>query len=131
MLLVFVITLLLAFIDEAIGTHIAETYAITDNRSTSTTTIEIRGLLTGMFGLAVIIPAILVDIKRWHDRDKSGWWMLIALIDHRLDLVPDRAWFSEGHRWSEQVRSTSPRPKGLTIRYSRALFLFATTSTRA
>ena len=27
-----------------------------------------------------IIPAILVYIKRFHDRDKSGWWMLIVLI---------------------------------------------------
>jgi uncharacterized membrane protein YhaH (DUF805 family) len=80
MLPVFVITLLLAFIDVAIGTHIAETYTSTDNGSTSTTTIEIKGLLTSLFGLAVFIPAILVDIKRWHDRDKSGWWMLIALI---------------------------------------------------
>jgi uncharacterized membrane protein YhaH (DUF805 family) len=38
------------------------------------------GLLSGIFSLLVIIPAILVYIKRWHDRDKSGWWMLILLI---------------------------------------------------
>jgi uncharacterized membrane protein YhaH (DUF805 family) len=36
--------------------------------------------LSGLFVLASIIPAILVDIKRWHDRDKSGWWMLITLV---------------------------------------------------
>jgi uncharacterized membrane protein YhaH (DUF805 family) len=38
------------------------------------------GILSGLFALAALIPAILVDIKRWHDRDKSGWWMLIALV---------------------------------------------------
>jgi uncharacterized membrane protein YhaH (DUF805 family) len=38
------------------------------------------GILSGLFVLASIIPAILVDIKRWHDRDKSGWWMLITLV---------------------------------------------------
>ena len=38
------------------------------------------GLLSGIFALLVFIPAILVYIKRFHDRDKSGWWMLIVLI---------------------------------------------------
>ena len=30
--------------------------------------------------LVMIYPAIVVNIKRFHDRDKSGWWVLIALI---------------------------------------------------
>ena len=38
------------------------------------------GLWTGTFGLIVLFPAIMVHIKRFHDRDKSGWWLLIALI---------------------------------------------------
>jgi uncharacterized membrane protein YhaH (DUF805 family) len=38
------------------------------------------GVLGGLFGLAVLIPCILVHIKRWHDRDKSGWWMLILFV---------------------------------------------------
>ena len=25
-------------------------------------------------------PAFALNIKRWHDRDKSGWWILIGLI---------------------------------------------------
>jgi uncharacterized membrane protein YhaH (DUF805 family) len=37
-------------------------------------------LLSGLFGLAALIPSILVDIKRWHDRDKSGWWMPILFV---------------------------------------------------
>ena len=35
---------------------------------------------SSIFSLVVIVPAFLVYIKRWHDRDKSGWWMLIVLI---------------------------------------------------
>lgn len=38
------------------------------------------GLFSSIFSLVVIVPAFLVYIKRWHDRDKSGWWMLIVLI---------------------------------------------------
>ena len=37
-------------------------------------------LLSGLFGLAALIPSILVDIKRRHDRDKSGWWMPILFV---------------------------------------------------
>ena len=28
----------------------------------------------------MIYPAVVVNIKRFHDRNKSGWWVLIALI---------------------------------------------------
>src|SRR4029453_835711 len=38
------------------------------------------GLLSGIFALIALIPAIIVYIKRFHDRDKSGWWVLIGLI---------------------------------------------------
>ena len=38
------------------------------------------GIFSGLFALASLIPATLVYIKRWHDRDKSGWWMLITLV---------------------------------------------------
>lgn len=30
--------------------------------------------------LALIIPSLTTGVKRWHDRNKSGWWVLIALI---------------------------------------------------
>ena len=30
--------------------------------------------------LPAIFMGIIVQIKRWHDRDKSGWWVLINFI---------------------------------------------------
>lgn len=30
--------------------------------------------------LPIIWPALVIQIKRWHDRDKSGWWCLINFI---------------------------------------------------
>lgn len=33
-----------------------------------------------LFQMALIYLGILVQIRRWHDRDKSGWWCLINLI---------------------------------------------------
>ena len=30
--------------------------------------------------LLLVWPAVVVSIKRWHDRGKSGWWVLVTLI---------------------------------------------------
>jgi uncharacterized membrane protein YhaH (DUF805 family) len=30
--------------------------------------------------LLIAWPAIAISVKRWHDRDKSGWWVLIVLV---------------------------------------------------
>ena len=30
--------------------------------------------------VAMIWFGLAIQIKRWHDRDKSGWWVLIALV---------------------------------------------------
>jgi uncharacterized membrane protein YhaH (DUF805 family) len=38
------------------------------------------GPITAIFSLLILYPSIVVYIKRFHDRDKSGWWVLIALI---------------------------------------------------
>lgn len=37
--------------------------------------------LFALFALLCILWLNLsIDAKRWHDRDKSGWWMLIGLV---------------------------------------------------
>ncbi|MEO7853968.1 MAG: DUF805 domain-containing protein [Rubrivivax sp.] len=30
--------------------------------------------------LILFWPGLAVSVKRWHDRDKSGWWVLVALV---------------------------------------------------
>jgi uncharacterized membrane protein YhaH (DUF805 family) len=42
--------------------------------------IGLGGILSTLFILAALFPSICVAIKRWHDVDKSGWWVLIGLI---------------------------------------------------
>ena len=37
-------------------------------------------ILSGILGLAVLIPSIGVAVRRLHDINKSGWWLLIALV---------------------------------------------------
>jgi uncharacterized membrane protein YhaH (DUF805 family) len=38
------------------------------------------GLLGGLYILGVLIPGIAVSVRRLHDTDRNGWWLLIALI---------------------------------------------------
>jgi uncharacterized membrane protein YhaH (DUF805 family) len=38
------------------------------------------GLISGIYALAVLIPGIAVAVRRLHDSDRTGWWVLIALI---------------------------------------------------
>jgi uncharacterized membrane protein YhaH (DUF805 family) len=33
-----------------------------------------------IYGLALIIPSIAVGIRRLHDINRTGWWILIALV---------------------------------------------------
>ena len=60
-----IILLVLSFIDGMTGTFIYEAGL---------------GLLGGIYALAVLIPGIAVAVRRLHDTDRSGWWLLIGLI---------------------------------------------------
>ncbi len=37
-------------------------------------------MLITVLALAVIWPVLAVQAKRWHDVDKSAWWILIGLV---------------------------------------------------
>jgi uncharacterized membrane protein YhaH (DUF805 family) len=64
-LFVVIISIVLSLIDVFIGAYNASTGA---------------GLLTSIFSLAVLIPTIAVSVRRLHDTDRSGWWILLGLI---------------------------------------------------
>ncbi|GAA4757149.1 DUF805 domain-containing protein [Actinomycetospora chibensis] len=38
------------------------------------------GLLSGLYSLGVLIPSLAVAVRRLHDTDRTGWWLLIGLI---------------------------------------------------
>ncbi|CAD7334931.1 DUF805 domain-containing protein [Sphingomonadales bacterium 56] len=38
------------------------------------------GPLTGLFGLAMLIPWLAVAVRRLHDTDRSGFWLLIIFF---------------------------------------------------
>lgn len=59
------LTIAFTFIDVMIGTY---------------DTVAAIGLFSGVFALAMLIPQLAVAVRRLHDTDRSGWWILIGLI---------------------------------------------------
>jgi len=39
-----------------------------------------QGVLGTLYMLAVLLPGLGVTVRRLHDTDKSGWWILIAFV---------------------------------------------------
>jgi uncharacterized membrane protein YhaH (DUF805 family) len=37
-------------------------------------------VLSSIFGLATLLPTLAVSVRRLHDIERSGWWVLIALV---------------------------------------------------
>lgn len=38
------------------------------------------GAISGLYGLAMLIPGLAVGVRRLHDIGKSGWMLLVAFI---------------------------------------------------
>ena len=54
------------------------------------------GVLGLIYGLAVLIPGLAVAVRRLHDTDKSGWWILIGLIPIVGIIVLIVFWATDG-----------------------------------
>jgi uncharacterized membrane protein YhaH (DUF805 family) len=46
--------------------------------------IMIVGALWALFGLAMIIPGLAVAVRRLHDTNRSGWWILAPIAGYIL-----------------------------------------------
>ena len=77
-----IISIIFGVIDGATGTFDAE-YGM--------------GLLGLIYALAVFLPGLAVTMRRLHDTDRSGWWILIA-------LVPCAGLFDEFTLWDTSTR---------------------------
>jgi uncharacterized membrane protein YhaH (DUF805 family) len=38
------------------------------------------GLLGGIYAIALLLPGLTVTVRRLHDTDRSGWWVLLPFI---------------------------------------------------
>ena len=68
------------------------------------------GILTGIYGLAVLLPGLAVGIRRLHDADKSGWWLLLVFIPIVGIIVLIVFWATDGTRGTNQYGVSEKYP---------------------
>ncbi|CZT26585.1 DUF805 domain-containing protein [Pseudomonas cerasi] len=39
------------------------------------------GIIANLYSLAVLVPGIAVGVRRLHDTDRSGWWLLVPIAN--------------------------------------------------
>ena len=59
-------------LDSALGLRIYEATANGMQQS--------AGPIAAIVGLALLIPGLAVAVRRLHDTDRSGWWLLLSII---------------------------------------------------
>jgi len=84
--------------------------AIIDNMTGTLNAETGTGLLSGIYSLAVLIPTIAVAMRRLHDTDRSGWWLLLAFVPLIGGLVLLVFLVLDGTPGSNRF---GPSPKGL------------------
>jgi uncharacterized membrane protein YhaH (DUF805 family) len=52
-------------------------------------------ILSGIFWLATIIPYIAVGVRRLHDTNRTGWWLLLGFIP-LIGAIILIVWFATG-----------------------------------
>jgi uncharacterized membrane protein YhaH (DUF805 family) len=65
-----------------------------------------------IFALAIIIPSIAVIVRRLHDQDKSGWFILIQFVPYIGGIVMLVFMCIEGTKGENRF---GPDPKGQNI----------------
>jgi uncharacterized membrane protein YhaH (DUF805 family) len=90
-------------LDSALGTGGSTTTTSEFGDGTASAGISMTGgVITMIFVLLIIIPGIAVSVRRVHDQDKSGWFILIPIYGFILMFI-------EGTRGPNRF---GPDPKG-------------------
>ncbi|MEE4276420.1 MAG: DUF805 domain-containing protein [Thermoleophilia bacterium] len=67
-----IISAVLAIVDNVIGSSVGDANV---------------GFLGGIYSLAVLIPSIAVTVRRLHDTERSGWWILLSFVPFGVIVV--------------------------------------------
>jgi uncharacterized membrane protein YhaH (DUF805 family) len=92
-----------------IVTTIVDTILGTDFDDTS------GGLVSSLVSLALLLPSLAVGVRRLHDTDRSGWWILIGLIPI-IGWILLIVWFCTDSKPDNQY-GPNPKNEGATGGY--------------
>lgn len=65
--------------------------------------VMLLGLIVMVIGLAILVPDIAVAVRRLHDTDRSGWWILAPLGPYLIFWVTMGAAMSSGAAPNEMM----------------------------
>lgn len=71
---------LLAIVEGMLGLSVTEQWVRSGPWWTTAGYRTHGGPLTGLFALAMLIPHLAVMVRRLHDTDRSGWWLLLFFV---------------------------------------------------
>ncbi len=72
-------------------------------------------IVFGLFWLALIVPSIAVQVRRFHDQDKSGWFVLLNFIPYVGGLVVLVFMCLEGTRGANRYGEDPKAGEGPTV----------------
>lgn len=63
------------------------------------------GVVYGLYSLASLVPLLAVGVRRLHDANHSGWWMLISIVAFIFSLM----------KGTEGANRFGPDPKAAAV----------------
>ncbi|MEO8722365.1 MAG: DUF805 domain-containing protein [Sphingobium sp.] len=72
--------IVLSIVEGVLGLGQSSQWASHQGWSASAGVSHNGGPLVWLFALGTFIPSLAVGVRRLHDTDRSGWWLLLALI---------------------------------------------------
>jgi uncharacterized membrane protein YhaH (DUF805 family) len=72
-----IVSVVIAFVESALGLGAGQ---VTSSPDAGFSASYAGGPLSIIWSLLNILPSIAVGIRRLHDTDRSGWWLLIGLV---------------------------------------------------
>lgn len=108
-LLMLIIYIVAMFLDSLLGFGSTTRYADVTDVGASAGFYSTGGIITLIAALALFIPSLAVAIRRLHDTDRSGWWILIGLVPLVGAIVLIVFYCTDGTRGPNRF---GPDPKG-------------------
>ncbi|MEO9131575.1 MAG: DUF805 domain-containing protein [Sphingomonas sp.] len=86
-LFLLIVSIVLGMVDGILG--LSRHSALTDAGSTGAAfgAFVNRGLLTNLFSLATLLPSLAVAVRRLHDTNRSGWWLLGLIVPYLVGAL--------------------------------------------
>lgn len=79
-LFLFLCMIALSIVEATFGLGITHEWAYRNGWNMGAGASRQGGPLIGLFALGTLIPSVAVAVRRLHDTDRSGWWLLLAFL---------------------------------------------------